>query len=177
MAFRNRTNLVLLAASLLAAGCASIVSKSNWPVNVTSSPPECRVTLKDKRGIKILKGTIPTVITLPSSSGFFSGADYSLVFEKDGFEPVTVTLSSELNPWYIGNILFGGLIGFLVVDPATGPCSGCLSRCTVHWQQRIPVSSPTRRACGWEHWRRSPRSLGPNWKGYANPPDLTFYPL
>jgi hypothetical protein len=78
------------------------------------------VTLKNKRGIKILKGTIPTVITLPSSSGFFSGADYSLVFEKDGFEPVTVTLSSELNPWYIGNILFGGLIGFLVVDPATG---------------------------------------------------------
>jgi len=120
MAFRKRRNLVLVAATLLTAGCASIVSKSNWPVNVTSSPPECRVTLKDKKGMEIFRGTTPTVITLPSSSGFFSGADYSLVFEKDGFEPVTVTLSSELNPWYIGNILFGGLIGFLVVDPATG---------------------------------------------------------
>lgn len=120
MAFRSKSNLFLVGALLLTAGCASIVSKSNWPVNVTSSPPECRVTLKDKRGMEIFRGTTPTVITLPSSSGFFSGADYSLVFEKEGFEPVTVTLSSELNPWYIGNILFGGIIGFLVVDPATG---------------------------------------------------------
>ncbi len=120
MTFGNKPNLFLVGTLLLTAGCASIVSKSNWPVNVTSTPPECKVTLKDKRGMEIFRGSTPTVITLPSSSGFFSGADYSLVFEKEGFEPVTVTLSSELNPWYIGNILFGGLIGFLVVDPATG---------------------------------------------------------
>lgn len=120
MAYRGKISWLVAAALLTTAGCASIVSKSNWPVNVTSSPSECKVTLKDKRGMEIFKGTTPTVVTLPSSSGFFSGADYSLVFEKEGFEPVTVSLSSELNPWYIGNIVFGGLIGFLVVDPATG---------------------------------------------------------
>ncbi len=29
------------------------------------------------------------------------------------------TLSAGLDGWYIGNILFGGLIGMLIVDPAT----------------------------------------------------------
>ncbi|MEJ5375395.1 MAG: hypothetical protein WHX93_02315 [bacterium] len=120
MGFRHSVYWLMGATVLALAGCASIVSKSNWPVNVTSTPPECRVVLKDKRGMEIFRGTTPTVVTLPARSGFFSGADYSLVFEKEGFEPVTVSLSSELNPWYIGNILFGGLIGFLVVDPATG---------------------------------------------------------
>lgn len=25
-----------------------------------------------------------------------------------------------MNGWYIGNLLFGGIIGLLIVDPATG---------------------------------------------------------
>lgn len=29
-------------------------------------------------------------------------------------------LQANLNPWYFGNLLFGGFIGFLIVDPATG---------------------------------------------------------
>lgn len=116
----GRTTLTVVAAVAVLAGCASIVSKSNWPVNITSDPSECRVTIRDDRGMQIFKGTTPTVITRKGSDGFFSGANYSVTFEKEGYSPVTISLSSELNPWYIGNILFGGLIGFLIVDPATG---------------------------------------------------------
>ena len=29
-------------------------------------------------------------------------------------------LESEVDSWYFGNILFGGLIGMLIIDPATG---------------------------------------------------------
>ena len=33
----------------------------------------------------------------------------------------TVTVDTKANGWYIGgNILLGGLIGWLIVDPATG---------------------------------------------------------
>lgn len=32
----------------------------------------------------------------------------------------TVPLSADISGWYFGNILFGGLIGMLIVDPATG---------------------------------------------------------
>jgi hypothetical protein len=31
-----------------------------------------------------------------------------------------VDLKASMNPWYIGNIIFGGLIGLVIVDPLTG---------------------------------------------------------
>jgi hypothetical protein len=39
---------------------------------------------------------------------------------KEGFEEQTVTVDTKVGGWYIGNFLFGGLIGLLIVDPATG---------------------------------------------------------
>ncbi len=29
-------------------------------------------------------------------------------------------IDSSLSGWYIGNLLFGGIVGLLIVDPATG---------------------------------------------------------
>jgi hypothetical protein len=31
-----------------------------------------------------------------------------------------MTIDGAINGWYFGNILFGGLIGMLAVDPSTG---------------------------------------------------------
>lgn len=31
-----------------------------------------------------------------------------------------MTITGSMSGWYIGNILFGGLIGMLAVDPVTG---------------------------------------------------------
>ena len=105
---------------LLTVGCASIVSKSNYPVTITSSPEGAIITITDKYGRHIFKGKTPTTITLSSKAGFFSGASYTVKFEKPGYEPQTLVINAELDGWYIGNIFFGGLIGFLIVDPATG---------------------------------------------------------
>jgi hypothetical protein len=38
----------------------------------------------------------------------------------DGYETKTISVECKLNGWYFGNILIGGLIGLLIVDPATG---------------------------------------------------------
>jgi hypothetical protein len=43
-----------------------------------------------------------------------------MTFQKEGYEPQTATLQKELDAWYLGNILLGGLIGMLIVDPLTG---------------------------------------------------------
>ncbi|MDB4525936.1 hypothetical protein N9065_03445 [Akkermansiaceae bacterium] len=32
----------------------------------------------------------------------------------------TQSLDASMDPWYAGNIIFGGILGVLVVDPATG---------------------------------------------------------
>lgn len=37
-----------------------------------------------------------------------------------GYEEKIIPLECTLNGWYAGNIFLGGIIGFLIVDPATG---------------------------------------------------------
>ncbi|MFA5206835.1 MAG: SHOCT domain-containing protein [Lentisphaeria bacterium] len=105
---------------VLANGCASIVSKSKWPVTINSTPDGATVTIKNKKGESVHKGVTPMTVTLPSDSGYFSQAKYQFIFEKEGCQPGNLQISSTINPWYFGNIVFGGLIGLCIVDPATG---------------------------------------------------------
>ena len=102
-------------------GCASIVSKSQWPVNISSNPPGATVTVRDKSGVNVYSGKTPTTVVLSSSAGFFQPARYTYTFEKEAYSQGMATASAEINPWYAGNIILpGGLLWLLIVDPATG---------------------------------------------------------
>jgi hypothetical protein len=114
------TILGLLPGLILLTACASIISKSQYPVSINSTPDEATVTITSRNGNTVFKGRTPTSVTLKANRGFFMPADYLLTFEKEGCEKFTTSLSSGLDVWYIGNAIFGGLIGFLIVDPATG---------------------------------------------------------
>jgi len=105
---------------LLCSGCASIVGKSDYPVSLNSSPPGAEVRVSDEQGTEIFRGTTPTIAVLRSGDGYFSAAHYSLHFSGESSEERTTMLSPAIDPWYIGNLIFGSLIGFLIVDPATG---------------------------------------------------------
>lgn len=113
--------VVLLLSSLL--GCASIVSKSNWPVYITTNPTGANCSISKNNnyaGPLIYTGATPIYLNLDSSRGFFLPANYTVTCLKEGYKTCTSEFSGNLNKWYIGNILFGGLPGFLIVDPATG---------------------------------------------------------
>ncbi|MBP8985511.1 MAG: SHOCT domain-containing protein [Peptococcia bacterium] len=105
---------------LLCVGCASIVSKSQYPVTINSSPGEATVTVKNKSGMEIHKAITPTTVTLSASAGFFSPASYTVDFRKEGYYSSSASMAATVDGWYIANILFGGLIGWIIVDPATG---------------------------------------------------------
>ncbi len=45
---------------------------------------------------------------LPSCASILSDSD----------DPVT--FDTKLDGWYFGNLIFGGLLGILIIDPATG---------------------------------------------------------
>jgi hypothetical protein len=105
---------------LVLASCATIVSKSSYPVNITSNPSGSRVIVKKEDGTVVHQGTTPATVTLSSRGGFFKPAKYSFEFSKQGMPSQTVALTAEMNGWYMGNILIGGLVGMLVVDPASG---------------------------------------------------------
>lgn len=100
--------------------CASIVSKNKYPISFNSNPPGARIIIKDKFGSNVYSGETPTVVRLDAHTGFFSKAEYRILFEKDGYQSQGTILRCNLDGWYVGNIIFGGLIGLLIVDPATG---------------------------------------------------------
>jgi len=110
----------MLASVLALTGCASIVSKSNWPVTFKSNPPGAEIVISDENGNEIHRGITPATITLPADSGFFSKAKYSIDVKQAGYQEGKGVLTAKINGWYFGNILFGGLLGFVIVDPATG---------------------------------------------------------
>ncbi len=103
--------------------CASIVSKSQWPVNISSSPSEAKFTITGKNGMVIHSGQTPAALTLEAGDGYFSKAQYTLKYEKAGYETKTYQLTPTINGWYFGNILLltgGVVIGMLIVDPLSG---------------------------------------------------------
>ncbi|MDR0544248.1 MAG: hypothetical protein LBG30_02730 [Odoribacteraceae bacterium] len=112
--------LVAICASFLFSGCASIVSKASYPVQINSNPAGAKITIVDKRGWEVYSGVTPTSVKLKASAGFFSKAEYRIKFSKTGYADKTVTINAEIDGWYFGNILLGGLFGMLIIDPATG---------------------------------------------------------
>ena len=101
-------------------GCASIVGQATQKVDVTSQPDGVTVTVMDAKGETVAAGTTPAKLRLKAGAGYFKAADYTVRFTKAGCTPQEVKIKRGLNGWYFGNIVFGGLIGMLVVDPLTG---------------------------------------------------------
>jgi hypothetical protein len=112
--------LLLIPLLSLLSSCASIVSKSSYPIFFDSNPTEARLTITNGKGVTVYRGRTPKTVKLPASEGYFTPATYRVLFELDGFESKEVFISAHLDAWYVGNIFFGYLIGFLIVDPLTG---------------------------------------------------------
>lgn len=100
--------------------CATIVSKSSWPVSINSNPPGANLIVVNKSGQEVFKGNTPANLNLNSGSGYFTKEKYKVKFSMNGYADKEVELNCSLNGWYIGNLIFGGVIGFLIVDPASG---------------------------------------------------------
>ena len=81
---------------------------------------KAKLLIKNKDGIIIHEGTTPTTLSLRKKASFFNPEQYTLFAEKDGYFSTTRSLNAGISWWYAGNIIFGGLIGLLIVDPATG---------------------------------------------------------
>ncbi|MGI8603295.1 MAG: hypothetical protein ACR2OZ_09880 [Verrucomicrobiales bacterium] len=93
-------------------------------VSINSNPPGAHVSVADKKGREVASLTTPCVANLKRSAGFFIGASYVATIEKPGFQTQEFKIGPTGNPWTLGNILVGGLVGILIVDPATGAMFG-----------------------------------------------------
>lgn len=99
---------IVLSAVLLLSSCATIISGSRQNVEINSEPSAAQVYINE---IEI--GNTPVQKNLKRNQV------YNLVLKLDGYETYETKLERKFNAWYIGNIVFGGLIG-IIVDPITG---------------------------------------------------------
>jgi hypothetical protein len=106
--------------SMIITSCATIFGKSKYPVILNSTPNAANVLITNKKGDTVYSGKTPTTVKLKASSGYFQRQNYEITFSADGFKEKKYTIKSTINGLYFGNILVGGAIGMLIVDPLTG---------------------------------------------------------
>jgi hypothetical protein len=115
---------VVSATSLLSilalSACATIFNGQTQAVSIQSAPEGAMVSVTNRAGEKIHTGPAPVTLTLKRGAGYFKSETYTVAFSKDGFASKEVVISASMSGWYIGNLLFGGVIGMLAVDPVTG---------------------------------------------------------
>lgn len=113
----------ILGASLFAGGCASIVNGGNREISIATQPRGATASVRKSGGdimdVVAVERT-PCTISLDPKKGYFSGQSYTLRLELPGYKPTEVELTPKMSGWYWGNLVLGGLIGMLAVDPATG---------------------------------------------------------
>lgn len=115
------SNCILLIVFCIS-GCATIVGHSTQLMPINSTPGDATILITDEKGMDVFKGSTPTSVTLQKSDGTYWGKkSYIVRISKDGFETQSIQVTASANGWYIGgNILFGGILGWFIVDPFNG---------------------------------------------------------
>ena len=106
---------------LLIANCASIVGSREETVTFTTNIEKANLKIRNAHNMLIYDGYAPVSLSLKKKESYFNGETYSIEVSKKGYDSVEMLLDTRLSAWYVlGNLIFGGLIGYLIVDPATG---------------------------------------------------------
>lgn len=106
--------LIIAFGALSLAGCASIVDGRPDTINImTSDGSPAWAQITSRTGTQTL--VLPTLLTVPKSC-----RDVTIQVLEDRYNKQSYAVaSSGVNPWIIGNVVFGGIPG-LIVDGATG---------------------------------------------------------
>ena len=114
---------LLICASISTAvlsGCASIVSRSEYPVVISTNAPGATVVVREpSSGLVLGKGPAPFSTKLKAGTGFFESATYFCEVIDDKNKKQVRPINSRLDAWFLGNFIIGGVIG-MAVDGITG---------------------------------------------------------
>lgn len=111
---------LLLTIVACSTNCASILSKSTYPFRVTTKPDKADIEIVNGRGKTIFFGKSPATVRLKAGDGFFKRAEYTVYVSAPGYDEQILPVNFRLDGWYFGNLLIGGVIGMLIIDPLTG---------------------------------------------------------
>jgi hypothetical protein len=100
--------------AVLMVNCGSIVHQTTQQVHINSEPAGAAVTVECGDVNNDPKLVTPAVVTLHRKPSYCG-----IKLNKDGFAETELQFGRQMSPWYLGNILIGGLVG-LIVDAANG---------------------------------------------------------
>jgi uncharacterized protein YceK len=102
-------------------GCASIVSGTNYDVSIQTNAPNAKVVVKKAgTGMILAEGAAPLSVNLQSGDGFFTSAKYKCeIIDTEKNDKQSNLINAKFSGWFLGNLLFGGLIG-MGIDGLTG---------------------------------------------------------
>ena len=102
--------------------CATIMRDNTQPITINSSPEHVNIKIVDSDGLTVYEGSTPTTVNLKTAkSGYFHPEKYRVYAKKDNYKEAQSTIDYRISNWYLfGNLVFGGLIGWLIVDPISG---------------------------------------------------------
>lgn len=114
--------IILVSIFGILTGCATIMGHESHVMPISSSPSDAVILITDEKGVEVFKGASPTTVTLKKSDGsYFGKKTYTVKISKPGYETQIIPVTSHASGYYaLGNIVFGGLIGWLIVDPTNG---------------------------------------------------------
>lgn len=110
---RKRVLAVCLMA-LLCMNCGSIIHQTTQQVRLNSEPSGAAVTVACGDVNNDPKLVTPTVVTLHRKPSYCG-----IKLNKEGYAEKELQFARQMSPWYLGNILIGGIVG-LIVDAANG---------------------------------------------------------
>jgi len=106
---------------LVMTSCSTIVHGGPATIPIDSRPSDAQLTITNMHtDERVVSTKTPYKAVLKRGAGYFQSAKYKLAFHKEGYQDQEVLITGKVDGWYFGNLLFGGLIGMVIVDPLTG---------------------------------------------------------
>lgn len=115
-----RITSCLIAAAIFFSSCATIFSGSKKIFSVDSTPQAAKVEITNRNGEVVYRGQTPVTTRLKTGGGYFKPAIYEIKLTMDGYQTKIIPVQARINGWYFANLVIGGALGMLIVDPATG---------------------------------------------------------
>jgi len=116
---RGLLGAVVLVTLISSSGCATILSKSQYPVEIVNSTAPTHFCVVDKQNQVVEQGMTPTKVLLPAKTKLCMPASYSVIFAGHAATTQRQEIKAGIDPWIVGNLAIGGVPG-LAVDAYTG---------------------------------------------------------
>ena len=106
----------ILSISILS--CASIIHGPSQNVDFSSQPAGAKITI-DGNNYGVTPKTVPLRRKGRLKGETGDKKEYEVKLELAGYYPYELKIKREMDGWFLGNLLFGGLIG-IIIDASNG---------------------------------------------------------